>query len=474
MKISRRRFIHSSAAVAAGFGGLQLLTQRTVNAATGQETSSFGYGELKSDPDGIVDLPAGFSYKIISRRGDKMDDGLLVPDLPDGMATFPCNDGLTLLVRNHELLPYQLGPFGKENKLLKEVPAQKFYDYGKGKTPGLGGTTTVVFDTKKQKVVRQFLSLTGTYRNCAGGLTPWNSWLTCEETVERIGRNDEHNYVSEKDHGYTFEVPATSNVNLVDPVPLKAMGRFNHEAVAVDPRTSIVYLTEDRHEGLFYRFIPNKPRQLGAGGNLQVLAILDHKSADTRNWDSDAEHFKVGDTHKIRWLDIDNVESPDDDLRIRGFFADAACFARGEGIWFGKNEIYFACTNGGTKKVRQIWRYRLSRYEGTKDETKSPATLELFIEPNDTKLLKAADNLTIARWGDLIACEDRTDDVVRLIGVTPHGQLYTLANNHLNTEFAGATFSPDGSTLFVNIQGKGHTLAINGPWKDNRSISTAS
>jgi len=473
MNIPRRHFIQTSAAIAAGFGGLNLLTQRKLY-AIGNRASSRGYGPLQSDPDRILDLPAGFGYKIISRRGDEMDDGLLVPDLPDGMATFSGPGGLSILVRNHELKPIQRGPFGKANKLLKKVPAKKFYDYGKGRTPGLGGTTTLVFDTNEQKVVRQFLSLAGTYRNCAGGPTPWKSWLTCEESVDRVGTNVKDNYISEKDHGYTFEVPASTKMRLADPVPLKQMGRFNHEAVAVDPRTSIVYLTEDRHEGLFYRFIPKKPRQLVAGGKLQVLALVDQKSADTRNWNSDAKQFNAGDTHKIRWLDIDNVESPDDDLRLRGHEAGAACFARGEGIWFGDNEIYFACTNGGVKKAGQIWRYRPSPNEGTNDEAAAPATLELFIEPNDTELLKAADNLTIAPWGDVILCEDRTDEVVRLLGVTPNGQLYTLANNHVNTEFAGATFSPDGSTLFVNLQGKGLTLAITGPWKDNRSTATSS
>jgi len=89
----------------------------------------------------------------------------------------------------------------------------------------------------------------------------------------------------------------------------------------------------------------------------------------------------------------------------------------------------------------------------------------VVVEPNDGDLVKNADNLTVAPWGDLIVCEDRDGREVRLVGVTPRGELYTLANNHRRSEFAGACFSPDGSTLFVNIQHRGLTLAIHGPWK---------
>ena len=100
-------------------------------------------------------------------------------------------------------------------------------------------------------------------------------------------------------------------------------------------------------------------------------------------------------------------------------------------------------------------------------ESTDPGRLELFIEPNDSRLIDSADNLTVAPWGDVVVCEDRKGAVVRLVGVTPGGDIYTLAHSHLRTEFAGVTFSPDGSTLFVNAQGKGLTLAITGPWKQS-------
>ena len=164
---------------------------------------------------------------------------------------------------------------------------------------------------------------------------------------------------------------------------------------------------------------------------------------------------------------MDNVESPDDDLRYRGFRAGAARFARGEGIWYGDKEVFFACTSGGRSEAGQIWRYIPSENEGTDQELKSPGQLELFIEPNDTRLINNADNLTVAPWGDVMLCEDQKRSVVRLVGVTPAGGIYTLAHSRMRTEFAGVTFSPDGTTLFVNAQGKGLTLAITGPWKQS-------
>jgi secreted PhoX family phosphatase len=467
--VSRRRFLHVSGGVAASFYGLRSFCDA---ANTDQQQTQFidQYGPLVPDADKILDLPRGFQYRIISRIGDQLDDGLLLPGLPDGMATFAGPNGRTILIRNHELLPDQENAFGKQNERLERVGRDRLYDYGQGKTPGAGGTSTVVFNTKTQRIERQFMSLLGTYRNCAGGPTPWNSWISCEETVDRAGRHED-GYLAEKDHGYCFEVPASAKIGLADPLPLTAMGRFNHEAIAVDPISGAVYETEDRDDGLFFRFLPKKPGQLAAGGKLQALQIVDQKSADTRNWDAATGTIGVGRKLSVEWIDMDDVDSPKDDLRYRGHNAGAARFARGEGIWTGSQEIYFACTSGGAKKAGQIWRYVPSPHEGTAREKDHPGTLELFIEPNDTKLLRNADNLTIAGSGDLIVCEDHGGSPCRLVGVTPEGQLYLLARNQLNTEFAGVCFSPDGSTLFVNLQKPGLTVAISGNWNDRKQSS---
>ncbi|MDP7274604.1 MAG: DUF839 domain-containing protein [Planctomycetaceae bacterium] len=453
----------SASAVTAGFTGLQLF-HRSPRLTT--DPVGVGYGDLVDDPRRMIDLPRGFSYSIISTVGDNMDDGLVVPGAPDGMAAFAGPDGLTVIVRNHELNPdHSQGPFGRGNRRLGPDKKGRLYDWGEGQTPGLGGTTTLVYDTGRQQLVRQFLSLAGTHRNCAGGPTPWGSWVSCEETVQRVGRSDRgEDFVASVDHGYVFEVPATAKIGLVEPEPIREMGRFNHEAIAVDPRSGVVYLTEDRDDGLLYRFIPRTPAKLHEGGRLQALAILGEPSSETCNWER--QWISVRERRPVEWVDMDLIDSPDDDLRARGFIEKgAARFARGEGIWYGDRELFFACTSGGQEQLGQIWRYVPSKFEGQPGESENPGQLELFIEPDDPRLLKNADNLTVSPWGDLVVCEDRKEHVVRLLGVTPGGTPYTLAHSHLRTELAGATFSPDGSTLFFNAQGRGLTFAVTGPWK---------
>ncbi len=454
--ISRRGFLQqTSGAIAIGFAGLHTLF---ANPASGKGSGGFivdRYGDLIPDPDGILDLPQEFAYRVFSRMGDLMDDGLLVPGNHDGMAAFPGPDGKTILVRNHELSANEIyeSPFGTGNELVSQVPREKMYDPG---LPDIGGTTTLIYDTRTGTLENHYLSLAGTMRNCAGGPTPWNSWVTCEETVQRAV--DGH----EKDHGYNFDVPADAT-GLVNPVPLIDMGRLYHEAIAVDPKNWIVYQTEDRSDGLIYRFIPNQPGNLAAGGRLQALAIRDMPSVDTRNWVNQIIH--VGQIVNVTWIDINNVESPEDDLRHQGFSNGAAMFARGEGMWYGNGAIYFACTNGGAIRTGQIWRYFPSQFEGTTAEDIHPGQLDLFIEPNNSNLLENADNVTIAPWGDLILCEDGIG-VQFLVGVTPEGNLYKFGKNSLNdSEFAGVTFSPDGTTLFVNVQNPGLTLAITGPFQ---------
>ncbi|HKL17816.1 MAG TPA: alkaline phosphatase PhoX, partial [Halalkalibaculum sp.] len=256
---------------------------------------------------------------------------------------------------------------------------------------------------------------------------------------------------------------------LADPKPIREMGRFNHEAVAVDPNSGVIYLTEDDSEGLLYRFIPNVKEDLHAGGTLQALAVIDTPALDTRNWED--PFIETGKQFKVTWIDLDNVDSPESDLRYRGYEKGAARFARGEGMWYGNGTVYFACTNGGNKGLGQIWKYTPSPVEATDGEVNEPGTLELFVEPNNSNLVENADNLTVAPWGDLIVCED-CNSKQDLNGITPDGKVYKLGRNaKSNSELAGATFSPDGSTLFMNIQHSGLTLAITGPWQKAKTAS---
>ena len=250
-----------------------------------------------------------------------------------------------------------------------------------------------------------------------------------------------------------FEVPASAT-GPVDPVPLKAMGRFNHEAACVDPATGAVYLTEDRDDGLLYCYVPRVKGRLAEGGTLHALALEGH--GDTRNWDGPA--IVPQSWHGVRWVTLDNPEAPDDDLRKRGAAMGATLFARGEGIWMGDGELYFACTSGGAAKLGQIFRLR--------PQSSGQDRLQLFYESTSIEQYNFGDNLTVGPNGHLVVCEDQYTENVQnhLRGITPDGVAYPLALSRTDTEWAGACFSPDGRTLFVNLYRPAKTVAITGPW----------
>ncbi|MDZ8188821.1 MAG: DUF839 domain-containing protein [Nostoc sp. ChiSLP02] len=435
MKLSRRRFFALAGTSAAGTLLASPLEGLLARQANGGSVFGKGYGPLIPDPNGLLDLPAGFKYRTFSLTGDLMSDGSKVPGGHDGMAAFPGPRGTVILVRNHELSPTS------STKVEGPYPYDPFCK---------GGTTNLVVG-RDRELIKHYASLSGTYRNCAGGRTPWGSWISCEENTSTptsfpVG---DRNYVS-KFHGYNFEVPANTPTP-VKPEPLIAMGRFNHEAVAVDPRTGIVYQTEDSGDSLFYRFIPKVPGKLEKGGILQALKFKDIYQAKT------SKDFPKGKRFKVEWVTITEPNPPQDTVRKEGFEKGAAQFARGEGIWYGKGEFYFCCTSGGALGLGQVWRYIPGR-----------ETIELFVESTSAAELENPDNIVVTPYGDLILCEDG-DDEQFLVGVTPKGELYHFARNALNTnEFAGACFSPDGKTLFVNIQTPGITFAIWGPWKKDR------
>ena len=464
MNLSRRNIVQQGTALIAGFGGLKSFVEKAD--ASSNPMTLAGYGTLQSDPQKTLDLPKGFSYKEISGRGELMDDGLFVPGQHDGMGAFPGPDGKVILVRNHELNPSHSkhSAFGSTLSKWRNYDSTKAYDPGtKKQLGGYGGTTTILYNPKTQKVDKQFLSLSGTEWNCAGGVTPWGSWISCEETVSTRSKG-----LYSKDHGYNFEVPASIN-QVANPIPLIEMGRFRHEAIAVEPKSGIVYQTEDRHDGLIYRFIPRERGMLESGGRLQALCIRIHKSMDTRNWRSTdrkkSPNMPISKWIPTSWVNIDSVESPDDSLRKQGFAKGAAVFARSEGMWYGNNSLYWACTNGGPFMKGQIFRYIPSQYEGTLRENTKPGMVQLYIQSHSSKVLENCDNLTVAPWGDLFICEDHqgSGGVVR---VTKKGEISKFAENHYSSsELAGACFSPDGKTLFLNLHKDGKTFAITGPWR---------
>lgn len=468
MNNSRRDFLRNTSIVSLGFIGLNqcVLSGCKVNTDPG-----FGFGPLLHKDGDILGLPKGFTAKVISRTGDKMSDGLFSPGNHDGMGIFGWNDGKVLLIRNHELSPgsYGEGPFSSDKLLIDKIGKERFYDFAKGGDRiCVGGTTTFIYNEHTQKIETEYLSLIGTVRNCSGGKTPWNSWITCEETTFKKG---DENGELEKDHGYNFEVPASDKIGIADPVPITAMGRFVHESVAVHPATGIVYQTEDESDGLIYRYLPNATGEmttgsLHKGGKLQCLVINEWKSADTRNYEGQkTNYFPEKKKFTVSWIDLDNVENPDNDLRARGHKMGAAVFSSGEGMSYGKDELFFTASSGGRSNNGQVFRYTPSKYEGQPQEKDAPGTLELFIESRNIDTFRYCDNITVAPWGDVLVCEDSED--ARIIGITPAGKAYVIAKNigYRESEFAGPVFSPSGKTLFVNIQSPGLTLAITGPWK---------
>ena len=442
--MNRRTFLGTSAFT---FAGLQKLL-----ASSAPSTADL-YGPLLPDPMGILDLPKGFTYQVLSRTGETMSDGLKVPGQPDGMAAFPQEDGTVVLVRNHELTFEMLdrSPFPDPLTFPTSLDAQKSYAPGSStELPQIGGTTTLHFDPTAGVVKKQFLSLTGTDRNCAGGAMPWGSWITCEEP-EHLDQGRTRN------HGWCFEVQSDPSSGLQQAKPLKALGRFRHEAVALDPNSRILYLTEDRHDGLLYRFIPDKVDDF-TKGTLQAAKL---PVADTRNFNGESPNLQPNTPLKLEWVDLREIDSPKDDLRYRAAANGASLFARGEGIIWSEDGLYICCTSGGPKRQGQIFRLIPSA-----DDQDS---MELFLQPGESDLLTNGDNLCEGPGGHLVVCEDMIKEFAGTIphvrGVTRDGQIYTIARNALNrSEFAGSCWDQNSQTLFVNIQTPGITLAITGPW----------
>lgn len=393
-------------------------------------------------------LPEGFQYVRLGVEGSMMSDGNPTPRAHDGMAAFPLPNGNIRLIRNHEV---RTPPARVE---LAGSPELAYDRRGGGGTTSLEVTVTA---DGRRELVRDFMSLNGTIYNCAGGRTPWGTWLTCEEVTE--GRSQGW----EQPHGYVFEVDASAD-GLARAVPLRDLGRFTHEAVAVDPATGIVYETEDRQTAGFYRFIPDQPGDLAEGGQLQMLAIDNRPHFLTPNGQT------VGRSFPAVWVDIDD---PDPDsaeqnpltVFAAGYGKGGALFSRLEGCLYADGAIYFDATNGGNAQAGQIWQYR------PVDEERGELTL-VFESPSEL-ILDSPDNLTISPRGGIVICEDNLAPYVR--GLTPDGRIFDIARNILSPrEFAGACFSPDGETLFVNIQGDtsdrgpghlGMTFAIWGPWE---------
>ena len=411
------------------------------------------FGELASDPGGMLDLPRGFQYRVLSPEGatlrNKTTSGIPVPGDFDGMAAFAGPGNTTVLVRNHEVQTGDGPPVVGVNP----------YD-----ATDWGGTTAVVVGPNR-KELDAYVANAGTRTNCAGGGTPWGTWITCEETLT----------VSGAQHGYCFEVMWDDPENDLSKTPITAMGLFSHESIDVDPRTGVVYLTEDSFAGsipadpntevdsnpafrssFLFRYLPNdrsqRPGALLNGGTLQALAI----DGVTRN----ADLYNPGQSFAVRWVTVEPAIAHADAL-AKG----AVRFTRLEGSHFAGGAFWFDDTQGGEARRGQI--YRL--IPGPENVIGADR-LELVFESTSANTLDLPDNLIVTPWGDLWLAEDGGGEN-RIVGLTPEGQTYVFGLNRLpgSNEFAGPTFSPDGQTFFVNVQDPGVTFAIWGPFaRQNR------
>jgi secreted PhoX family phosphatase len=482
-QIDRRTFLRGSAATAGavvlGGGPFQGFAARAARAAT-MAAPSFPLGPVEDLRDGIVRLwlPRGFQYRSFhdTETPVTLPDGTTLPGRHDGMAAFPGPGENILLVRNHEVNGTG-APFGPGTP----------YD-----TAARGGTTTIEV-TPKGKVVDAFTSLNGTQMNCSGGPMPWGSWITCEETVNGPDVGPDFTGVSnvplQRRHGFIFDVPAGGQSSRE---PITAAGRFAHESVAFDPIDGILYLTEDNFgfPSGFYRYIPgSNPMESGFldnEGQLQMLEVAGQPNLDL------AVTQTQGATYDVEWVDIDDpapsfpytpgstAPTTNDQALVhvgnQGRAQGAAYFSRLEGSAYEDGVVHFTATQGGGLAETsigpiadgygngsgQVWAYR------TQDEV-----LQCVFQSPGAAVLDFPDNVTTSPRGTLILCEDSSGDNY-LRGLTTDGQLFDVALNRLvsrtgtprfGDEFAGSTFSPDGSTLFVNIQASaGMTFAIWGPW----------
>ena len=428
--IDRRTLLQRGAVLA----GAALIGPSVLAGRAGAVTP--GYGALYPAANGLVSLPQGFTCKVVDQTGDPFP-GLPggQPAAPDGQAFFPhpTNRKLWRLVRNHEL---------GSGTALGDV--SKAYD------DGVEGSIAIYdIDPATMKPVHKQLVASGLLWPCSGGATPRKTWLTCEEGTGFTGTA-----ALAKKHGYVFEIPSNPP-GQITPSPLRAMGRFLHEAAVTDPKSGIVYMTEDDTPAGFYRFVPNDKNNLAAGGKLQMLAVDGQPGYDTR------KHQTAGRDLRTTWVTIPDADPDLEDggpaarVAKQGIALGAATFDYLEGEDFKNGAVTFSSAYGGDNNHGQVWRY-----------TPSTGRLRLLYETHNRGILDTPDNVAVSPRGGVLVCEDGYPRN-HLRGLNPDGQIFDFAENLLDgggSEFAGPVYSPDGKWLLVAIQRPGITLAITGPW----------
>jgi secreted PhoX family phosphatase len=443
---NRRSFLQRSALAGGGLLALNSLLPLVASAEVPQFGGTIpGFGELvptasENTGETLLELPPGFKYNVLIRKDDKMTDGRLFPSNADGMGAFDF-DGIIRLVCNHER---------GAGTPIGNLP----YDAKAG-----GGTTTLTFNPATRLLTESFISSSGHIRNCAGGTTPWGTWLTAEES--NLGPSATLN----RQHGYIFEVPAYASVE-TETAPLTNLGLLYPEAAVVDPKTSIVYITSDRGPCGLFRFVPETFGKLDGPGRVQMLAIKDMPAYDTRI--GQQTNVKL----PVTWVDI---EDPSNEAAYRadssynykkGLALGGATFSRGEGAWQSRNSVFFACSNGGDARLGQIFELHLKNNDVQE--------LELVFESTTEEAMGAPDNMCVSPSGNnMIICEDGSGAEYLHLLRRSGNQVYRLAKNiypgQEGSEWAGACFSPDGKTLFANLQGASVVFAI---WADDDKWGT--
>jgi secreted PhoX family phosphatase len=445
-----------------GAAGLGIALTGSLNGLFGTSASAHGaaraagYGPLIADPKGLLALPEGFSYTIVAQSGvTRLESGEPTPGDPDGTAAFVRHGGNgSVLVNNHEISGSDANP----------VPRVPGFTYD----PAVGGGTTNIEVDKHGNRVREYVSLAGTLNNCAGGKTPWETWLTCEEAESLSGPG----------HGYVFEVDPYDQERNRDPKPIKAFGRYAHESCVVEPQGARVYHTEDagNPNGLLYRWTAPDSALPLRRGSFRKLAddagTLEAMRASTRSGAFVPDlsvATRPGTTYRVEW-----VEVPDRDARTLGptrsqpYAKPITRSRKLEGMWWGDGGAYFvasfARTSDGSAAPHdgQVWFL---------DPDEDTIELKLYFKytPEDQDSdPDGPDNITVSAHGGLIIAEDG-EGASHLVGSTDDGDVFFLARNELNdSEFAGPCFSGDKKTLFANIQSPGYVLAIQGPWRKQR------